>query len=662
MRLINTWSLELEEFFDNEIPPYAILSHRWQPDEVSFQDMQNGTGNLRAGFTKIELVCGEASRRRLDYVWVDTVCIDKTSSAELSEAINSMYRWYKKAEICCVFLFDVGSRSPVSDQLFCNACWWSRGWTLQELIAPSEVAFFDSSWNFLGTKESLQLEISEITGIDVKTLAGKYLERRSIAERMSWASKRSTTRLEDRAYCLLGLFGVNMPLLYGEGERAFIRLQEEIMKHSDDHSLFAWSFSGGGYRGLLAQSPAEFDCPHIMVAQDRMNRTPYSITNMGLSIEFQMKQWAMDTYFVTLDCQYDRGHGPRVGIFLRQLKENNQMARVTFDGSSLRAMALVRSAFKPKSIYVRQTVFRMSPPPVKKYGFWLRTLPTIIKIQSRSHNEEHILKTVTSWNTWNSTERFIQIPVGQHGTAGVFLYRSSEKEFSIMKLGFDSEFRPVCLLGGPAWGPSAASYVLEKNMDLPDKFILHDKWLDTGDNNWVFPGERTRGLLTEKFRTKISIQEGRMSDDPAWIVDIEQLDNDLLGRGPRHEGVQCDGCWTENMRGTRYKCRVCPDFDFCENCYSTARLNHPISHTFKTFRKPGDADEDDKTLASNASTEKTGESEDLGEIRTRFDQILSISNNRLSMVPDQESQNGPTLDSKGIQHAGNRTVEDTSFK
>jgi hypothetical protein len=152
MRLVNATSLKLEEFFDENLPRYAVLSHRWQVDEVTFQDMQNGTARTKAGFLKIELICGEARRRHLNYAWVDTCCIDKTSSAELSEAINSMYRWYKNAVVCCVFLFDAGLKAPLGiDYNFRGSDWWTRGWTLQELIAPEEVAFFDSSWQFLGT-------------------------------------------------------------------------------------------------------------------------------------------------------------------------------------------------------------------------------------------------------------------------------------------------------------------------------------------------------------------------------------------------------------------------------------------------------------------------------------------------------------------------------
>jgi hypothetical protein len=107
MRLLNTSSLELEEFWDNDIPLYAILSHTWEKDEVSFQDIQGGTAKNKAGYAKILASCNQATRSRLEYIWIDTCCIDKSSSAELTEAINSMYRWYKNAYVCGEYLSDV---------------------------------------------------------------------------------------------------------------------------------------------------------------------------------------------------------------------------------------------------------------------------------------------------------------------------------------------------------------------------------------------------------------------------------------------------------------------------------------------------------------------------------------------------------------------------
>ena len=215
--------------------PYAILSHRWEEEEVSFQDMQNPIlASKKKGFTKIRNACEKGLKHEFTHIWIDTCCINKDSSAELSEAINCMYRWYEASVICFAFLSDVNTTARMESSI-----WFTRGWTLQELIAPREVVFFDHEWNSLGSKEYLYEDLSRWTSIDRDILRGQPLSRYSVAQRMSWASKRVTTRLEDQAYYLLGIFGVNMPMLYGEREKAFLRLQEEIIKQSDDHTIFA---------------------------------------------------------------------------------------------------------------------------------------------------------------------------------------------------------------------------------------------------------------------------------------------------------------------------------------------------------------------------------------------------------------------------------------
>jgi hypothetical protein len=149
-----------------------------------------------------------------------------------------MFRWYKNAQVCYVYLSDVTVETE-----FHSSRWFTRGWTLQELIAPSNITFYDKDWDDVGTKQELGNYISDITGIDLGVLRGQDLELVSAAKKMSWAALRQTTRTEDVAYCLLGIFDVNMPLLYGEGKKAFIRLQEEIMKVSSDQSLFAWGIA-----------------------------------------------------------------------------------------------------------------------------------------------------------------------------------------------------------------------------------------------------------------------------------------------------------------------------------------------------------------------------------------------------------------------------------
>jgi hypothetical protein len=233
MRLLNAKTKRLEEFFEKDIPPYAILSHTWGKDEVLFKDVTKGRYNNDSN--KIEGCCREALGSGLDYVWIDTCCIDKRSSAELSEAINSMFDWYEKSAACYAYLADVHDildlYVPESTLAFRESKWWTRGWTLQELLAPRRVKFYNASWTPLGEKilpppdfwstrrrpiGEMDGLISEITGIGIKYLTGENKScDASIAEKMSWAALRQTTREEDIAYSLLGIFNVNMPLLYG---------------------------------------------------------------------------------------------------------------------------------------------------------------------------------------------------------------------------------------------------------------------------------------------------------------------------------------------------------------------------------------------------------------------------------------------------------------
>ena len=192
---------------------------------------------------KVRKACEIARQDGYRYIWVDSCCIDKTSSSELSEAINSMFNWYRDAQICYAFLADVPSEEDVRAEgsKFRESRWFKRAWTLQELIAPRVVVFLSQNWEGLGTKDSLAGLVEEITHIDRAILTHeRALAEESIAERMRWAAVREATRLEDEAYSLLGIFGIAMPTLYGEGRHAFQRLQEEILERIPDRTLFAW--------------------------------------------------------------------------------------------------------------------------------------------------------------------------------------------------------------------------------------------------------------------------------------------------------------------------------------------------------------------------------------------------------------------------------------
>jgi len=274
MRLINSKTLLFEEHFDPDVPPYAILSHTWGPrdQEVTYQDYTDilrgdKSAKGKAGYAKIVETCRLARRRNLGLVWIDTCCIDKSSSAELAESINSMFKWYQESRTCFVYLEDLEPGGNMNEDL--GKCrWFTRGWTLQELLAPSSLSFYDNTWTKRGRKRDYLSQISAITHIDEDVLAGTVtLEECSLGERMYWAANRRTTRVEDIAYCLLGIFDVNLPLIYGEGPKAFRRLQEEIIKQTDDMTIFSWqrphpkTFPEWGLQvgdDLLASSPADF--------------------------------------------------------------------------------------------------------------------------------------------------------------------------------------------------------------------------------------------------------------------------------------------------------------------------------------------------------------------------------------------------------------------
>jgi hypothetical protein len=539
MRLLNALSLQLEEFFGDDPPPYAILSHRWQADEVLFRHIQNGSAPEKKAYAKLKLCCNQAIKDGLDYMWVDTCCIDKGSSAELTEAINSMFRWYQNAAVCYAYLSDVESTNSSYHGGFSKSAWWTRGWTLQELIAPSRVEFYSASWENVGTKESLKSQISSITGIDMEALMGKDLQTFSVAKKMSWGSKRSTTRIEDVAYSLLGIFGVNMPLLYGEGQKAFLRLQEEILKQSDDQSLFAWSCSDTSYRGMLAKSPAYFsNCSKIVRSAMKLGRAPYTMTNMGLSIELFMAPWAMETYLVLLDCETDGVSEARKGIFLKLLPEQDQYARVMVNEMDIVTCPpelLAEGTYM--KIYVRQQIWGTYPSMDRKYGFWVRSVLSTKGDESLKKRENIRLKGVNS-RKWSEEKRILEIPTGFRGTAGGLRYLSADLGTSFLLLGFDACFNPVCSLEGPLWERSAVAPVKEWGTTSEELLGLSGPpWMHVSSPN-VHKGSRLKGLCRYSGCIKISIHEEMLENQKIWAVDIEHYDS----KNPLWEHVRCDEC------------------------------------------------------------------------------------------------------------------------
>ncbi|KAH7016347.1 heterokaryon incompatibility protein-domain-containing protein, partial [Microdochium trichocladiopsis] len=245
MRLVDTATEQLIQLVS---PPsrYAILSHTWEEDEVLFQDFEKGRAHERKGYAKfrgaVKLARDECHR----YIWIDSCCIDKSSSAELSEAINSMFTWYRKASICYVYLSDVSTfeRHPNIRHQLNRSRWFLRSWTLQELIAAISVHFYSREWTWLGRKNdpTWTYALNELTGIPVEVLQySEGYKNASVAQKMSWAANREATREEDISYSLFGIFDINMAPLYGEGgASAFRRLQEEIIRRHADDSILAW--------------------------------------------------------------------------------------------------------------------------------------------------------------------------------------------------------------------------------------------------------------------------------------------------------------------------------------------------------------------------------------------------------------------------------------
>lgn len=308
MRLLDTSTFELQSGLQASFKQegYAILSHRWIGLEITFDQLPRCTQELRTAtrplrtpqLDKIRGACDQARLDGIKWMWIDTCCINKNNSTEESESINSMFSWYREAKVCYTYLSDVEKASEGGEAGLFNgietgkpSVWFTRGWTLQELLAPVNMLFYDKDWEYLGTRAELSGPLSAITGIQTSYLTGQEDFRKAcIAQKMSWMADRTTTREEDMAYSMLGIFGINLVPQYGEGTRAFMRLQEELLQRSTDESLFAWRMpakvaqDGAQSWGLLAHSPSWFrDSKSIVVLPKKVTLRP----NGGFSMRQQ---------------------------------------------------------------------------------------------------------------------------------------------------------------------------------------------------------------------------------------------------------------------------------------------------------------------------------------------------------------------------------------
>jgi hypothetical protein len=393
MRLIHLKTLELVEFTDAvAAPPFVILSHTWAEGEVTLQDVKLLSRHelkLRPGWRKIVDFCQTAIQHAetlidqvIEYGWVDTCCIDKTSSAELSEAINSMFRWYREAAACFVFLADVEASGTMLGDDFERSRWFTRGWTLQELLAPREIYFFDKRWTYVGDKLSTVYRISQRTGIDLEVVLTGTWSACCTAQRMSWAADRVTSRQEDMAYCLMGLFDVNMPLLYGEGgEKAFIRLQEEIMKESDDQSIFAWDATSKDRSilqiGGLATSPSQFKNTSSIMAVSMGRDSFVVMTPRGMQINVPIVEQERRTVAL-LSCRFLDDQQSVVGVYVQREPETvphspstmPRYSRVRAGPVPIRLAAIYMAQIPPAICLVKKD--KVADPDRQRWRCWIR--------------------------------------------------------------------------------------------------------------------------------------------------------------------------------------------------------------------------------------------------------------------------------------------------
>jgi Heterokaryon incompatibility protein (HET) len=246
-----------------ELTKYAIFSHRWLPSgEPTFDDVTSGKLPSGAGTQKLQAFCAKAKELGCMFAWSDTCCIDKSSSAELEESIRSMFRWYRNSHICITYLANSTSLHDLKDDP-----WFTRGWTLQELIAPKRLKLFGKDFvpltkdrNDKDPKSStvtLQ-SLSDISEIPVDSLLNCVPGLEKVRQRLSWASRRHTTRIEDMAYCLVGLLDISLPISYGEGNRAFFRLMQTIVQETTDSLIFAWTGMASPYNSAFPLAPSGY--------------------------------------------------------------------------------------------------------------------------------------------------------------------------------------------------------------------------------------------------------------------------------------------------------------------------------------------------------------------------------------------------------------------
>ncbi|KAK4208667.1 heterokaryon incompatibility protein-domain-containing protein [Rhypophila decipiens] len=532
MRLVNVESLRLELFYGDPTEPYAVLSHTWgkEDEELSFQNMQHLEAQDTARRAKLDGTCAQARKDGFKYVWIDTCCIDKTNAVELSEAITSMFRWYKKSRMCYTILSDIGEGQ--TDRIS-KSRWFTRGWTLQELLASPRMTFFDSTWKVLGTKPSLSGPIMAATQIPHYILTGiASLDSASIAQKFSWASTRTTTRPEDMAYCLLGIFNIVIPPLYGEGlTAAFERLQEAIMRNTHDDSILAWGLADGSdvqpskdkglpavSGGILAASPSVFKgCGDIIQRGQTETRIRVSETIWGtipISICFQADDNTSTFTHGYLSC------GPRR------------------DPSKVIAVPLVRCSeetggFRGSPVFLRprdsNTVCLVKPGPN-------RTLEAILARKDRAPDPVHTelksywfylpgpyplntgIEEVYPAQSYEEETAMIRTSSDSVDKSAVFLIRFSYKPPTMSRVQrylLGLEFYKESALGGRL--PRASLY-FDDPSDRPVPLSkVSEMW-----SSLSLSGTSEIHLSNELMAIEVRVSEDKIAGQPLWVVKLDE--------------------------------------------------------------------------------------------------------------------------------------------
>lgn len=574
MRLINVSTLALEEYIS--IPPtlnYACLSHRWSDEEVSFQEWRTGTPSLtaRAGFRKVVAACQIVSDLGYTHLWADTCCIDKSNSTELSEAINSMWDWYRGCRLCVAFLADVDAEivhdtngrtgnEQWSYRSFCDSEWFQRAWTLQELLAPRNIIFYAYDWSVLGEKLELLDEIEEATSIGRKVLQNRSeIEKCSVAQRLSWAAPRRATRIEDNAYSLLGLFNVNIPLLYGEGPRAFYRLQHAILAQRLDISILAWNhlvdepvLSDSELRDLpvLAPEPTYFaQCRNV----ERLNQTlwemslftTFSISDISVQLELNLIPWKMNVFLA--DVAWDKTTSAACAIGLRRVGKSDLMTRCAVYGNAKRHTLHGLKDMRRRKVSL--LLCEHTQPAISYNGLRIPKAPDLLMFSGPERN-------IWFDGSCEQGDNVVDVLMGtgerSYGTIACILIKNYDTQYVLtILLGYDPDYSPMCLIfpepvtcyaqlhqDASKFNPNLCNSSWTTGFwDTKDKIDVHEtshERLDLGNEASIFRSKNRQGFSTGmayEIAVKFYTQGHR------WVAELKRnTGTDTRVRANRHPG------------------------------------------------------------------------------------------------------------------------------